>query len=104
MIDWKFHPHNQSLLATGSDDCTLKIWQIPDGGLTEDIQEAMVTHKGHNKKVGILSWHPSAEHVLATASMDNTVKLWYAIQKHILLFLHLFRNQTGTSRRGSVVS
>lgn len=76
IIDWKFHPFHESLLVTGSEDCTIKVWNIPEGGLTEDMQEAMVTHTGHGKKVGVLSWHPSAEHVLATASMDHTIKLW----------------------------
>jgi len=75
VIDWKFHPFNQSLIATGSDDCTVKIWQIPEV-LDSDITEPLVTHTGHGKKVGVLQWHPSAENVLATASMDHTVKLW----------------------------
>eukprot|EP01063_Lacrimia_lanifica_P024016 TRINITY_DN319_c0_g8_i1.p1 TRINITY_DN319_c0_g8~~TRINITY_DN319_c0_g8_i1.p1 ORF type:complete len:454 (+),score=215.56 TRINITY_DN319_c0_g8_i1:58-1419(+) len=74
VIDWKFHPFNQSLIATGSDDCTVKVWQIPET-LEGDIP-AMVTHTGHGKKVGVLSWHPSAEHVLASAGMDHQVKLW----------------------------
>eukprot|EP01059_Diplonema_ambulator_P036872 TRINITY_DN9454_c2_g1_i1.p1 TRINITY_DN9454_c2_g1~~TRINITY_DN9454_c2_g1_i1.p1 ORF type:complete len:454 (+),score=150.69 TRINITY_DN9454_c2_g1_i1:53-1414(+) len=76
IIDWKFHPFHESLLVTGSEDCTIRVWNIPEGGLTEDLTDAMVTHTGHGKKVGILSWHPSAEHVLATASMDHTIKLW----------------------------
>eukprot|EP01064_Diplonema_japonicum_P016466 TRINITY_DN24478_c0_g1_i1.p1 TRINITY_DN24478_c0_g1~~TRINITY_DN24478_c0_g1_i1.p1 ORF type:complete len:453 (+),score=127.91 TRINITY_DN24478_c0_g1_i1:55-1413(+) len=76
IIDWKFHPYHQNLLVTGSEDCTIKVWNLPEGGLTEDMTDPMVTHQGHGKKVGILSWHPSAEHVLATAAMDHTVKLW----------------------------
>eukprot|EP01062_Namystynia_karyoxenos_P012914 TRINITY_DN1464_c0_g1_i1.p1 TRINITY_DN1464_c0_g1~~TRINITY_DN1464_c0_g1_i1.p1 ORF type:complete len:483 (+),score=132.60 TRINITY_DN1464_c0_g1_i1:87-1451(+) len=76
IIDWTFHPFNQHLVCTGSEDSTIKVWQIPEGGLTEDVTEPVVTHTGHGKKVGILSWHPSAEHVLASASMDHTIKLW----------------------------
>jgi len=75
VIDWKFHPFNQSIIATGSDDCTVKVWQIPEV-IDSDISVPMVTHTAHSKKVGVLSWHPSAEHVLATASLDHTVKLW----------------------------
>ena len=78
-MEWKFHPYQKDLIATGSDDCNLMIWQIPEEGLEKDMTDPMVTHTGHGKKVGILSWHPSAEHVLATASMDHTVKLWYAL-------------------------
>lgn len=76
IIDWAFHPFDSSLLVTGSEDTTLKLWQIPEGGLTEDLKEPMVTHEGHGKKVGILAWHPSANHVLASASVDHTIKLW----------------------------
>eukprot|EP01062_Namystynia_karyoxenos_P012915 TRINITY_DN1464_c0_g2_i1.p1 TRINITY_DN1464_c0_g2~~TRINITY_DN1464_c0_g2_i1.p1 ORF type:complete len:450 (+),score=181.86 TRINITY_DN1464_c0_g2_i1:97-1446(+) len=76
IIDWTFHPFNPFLLVTGSEDNSIKVWQIPEEGLTEDITEPQVTHTGHGKKVGILSWHPSAEHVLASASMDQTVRLW----------------------------
>ncbi|KAJ9472042.1 Coronin-A [Diplonema papillatum] len=76
VIDWTFHPYNPDLLVTGSEDCTIKVWQVPEGGLTSDLTEAAVTHTGHGKKVGILSWHPSANHVLASASLDHTVKLW----------------------------
>lgn len=76
IIDWAFHPFDSSLLVTGSEDTTIKVWQIPDGGVTKEISEPMVTHAGHSKKVGILSWHPSANHVLASASVDHALKIW----------------------------
>lgn len=35
-------PFNDNILATGSDDTTVKLWTIPDGGLTEPLKEATV--------------------------------------------------------------
>ena len=64
------------MITTASEDCTIKVWQLPEEGLTEDMKDPMITHEGHSKKVGILQWHPSAEHVLASASVDHTVRLW----------------------------
>lgn len=47
--------------------CCLKVWQIPDGGLTTPMTDAIVTLEGHSKRVGILAWHPSAFNILLTA-------------------------------------
>ena len=47
--------------------CWLKVWQIPDGGLTSPMTEAIVTLEGHSKRVGILAWHPTALNILLTA-------------------------------------
>lgn len=78
VLDMAFSPFNAGMLATGSDDTTVKIWSIPDGGLTENMHadHALVALDGHAKKVGITRWHPSAEGVLATSSIDKTVKIW----------------------------
>jgi len=76
IIDFQFHPFDSSLLVTGSEDTTLKLWQIPEGGLTKDLTEPLTTHEGHTKKVGILSFHPSANHVLASASVADEIKIW----------------------------
>lgn len=45
----------------------LKVWQIPDGGLTSPMTEAIMTLEGHSKRVGILAWHPTAFNILLTA-------------------------------------
>eukprot|EP01012_Entosiphon_sulcatum_P049202 TRINITY_DN677_c0_g1_i1.p1 TRINITY_DN677_c0_g1~~TRINITY_DN677_c0_g1_i1.p1 ORF type:complete len:722 (-),score=181.97 TRINITY_DN677_c0_g1_i1:138-2282(-) len=76
ILDWDFHPFNDHLLATGSEDLTVRLWSIPPEGLTENITESVQTLTGHSKKVGILKFHPSADHVLATAAIDHTIKIW----------------------------
>lgn len=38
VLDIAFSPHNENLIASGSEDCSAKLWNIPDGGLTSYVQ------------------------------------------------------------------
>lgn len=76
VTDTQWNPFNDNMLATGSVDSTVKIWSIPDGGLTEKMTEPLGTLAGHSKDVTLLQWHPTASNVLMTAARDPSVKLW----------------------------
>uniref|UniRef100_A0A8D3D6X5 Coronin n=2 Tax=Scophthalmus maximus TaxID=52904 RepID=A0A8D3D6X5_SCOMX len=76
VLDIEFCPHNDNIIASGSEDCSVMIWEIPDGGLTSPLTEPVVKLEGHSKRVGILSWHPTAHNVLMSAGCDNVVILW----------------------------
>uniref|UniRef100_A0A8C9T1K8 Coronin n=1 Tax=Scleropages formosus TaxID=113540 RepID=A0A8C9T1K8_SCLFO len=76
ILDIEWCPHNDNIIASGSEDCSVMIWEIPDGGLTTPLREPVVKLEGHSKRVGILSWHPTARNVLMTAGCDNVVILW----------------------------
>lgn len=86
ILDFEWNPFDDSMLATASEDCTIKIWNIPEewepinakgaSNPGEDIKESMVDLVGHGKKVNLLRFHPSASNVLASTSSDYTVKLW----------------------------
>lgn len=76
VLDFDFNPFVNKLIATGGDDCTVKLWGIPPEGLKESMSEALVDLAGHNKKVTCVLHHPTAEFVLATGSADRTVKIW----------------------------
>ena len=56
------------ILATASDDCTWKLWTVPNG-------ELIMAGEGHQDWVAGISFHPKGGHV-ATASGDGTVKMW----------------------------
>ncbi|XP_051906541.1 coronin-B isoform X1 [Hippocampus zosterae] len=73
-IDWC--PHNDLVIASGSEDCTVMVWQIPENGLESPLSEAVVVLEGHSKRVGIVSWHPTARNVLLSAGCDNQVVIW----------------------------
>ncbi|XP_035638644.1 uncharacterized protein LOC118391400 isoform X1 [Oncorhynchus keta] len=73
-IDWC--PHNDHVIASGSEDCTVMVWQIPDNGLVTPLAEPVVVLEGHSKRVGIVTWHPTARNVLMSAGCDNLIIIW----------------------------
>ncbi|XP_054629166.1 coronin-B isoform X3 [Dunckerocampus dactyliophorus] len=73
-IDWC--PHNDHVIASGSEDCTVMVWQIPENGLVTPMSEPAVVLEGHSKRVGIITWHPTARNVLLSAGCDNVIMIW----------------------------
>uniref|UniRef100_A0A8D2QBH5 Coronin n=1 Tax=Zonotrichia albicollis TaxID=44394 RepID=A0A8D2QBH5_ZONAL len=47
-IDWC--PHNDHVIASGSEDCTVMVWQIPENGLSQPLTEPVVVLEGHSKR------------------------------------------------------
>ena len=76
VLDFDFSPFNSNLLATGGEDCHIKLSNIPDGGLTSNLTESVADFDGHERKVNILHWHPTADGVLASASADLSLRVW----------------------------
>lgn len=73
VLDIAWCPHNDNVIASGSEDCVVKVWQIPDGGLSRTLTEPVVDLVFHQRRVGLVLWHPSALNVLLTAGSDNQV-------------------------------
>jgi coronin-1B/1C/6 len=76
VLDLDFNPFNPDLLASASDDATVKITHIPEGGVTENLRDYVVSLEGHQKRVLWSKFNPVAENAIATGSYDHTVKLW----------------------------
>lgn len=76
VLDIDFHPHNDNIIASVSEDCTGKVWVIPEGGLKENLSEPAQTLNGHKRKVGTVQFNPVANNVLLTTSTDFAVKIW----------------------------
>lgn len=76
ILDFRFHPFNENLIASGSEDATVKIWSIPEGGLTENVTKAEVTLQGHARKVCGVEFNPVANNILATTAFDYKIKIW----------------------------
>jgi len=76
VLDLDWNPFNDQLIASASEDCTAKIWGIPEDGLKDNINEPLQNLNGHKRKVGSVNFHPSANNVLATSSTDFSVKIW----------------------------
>eukprot|EP01137_Pigoraptor_chileana_P029063 Opistho-2@13765 len=73
--DFEFSPFDDNLLVTGSNDTTVRVWHVPDGGFKENHSTPVATLSGHPKRVECLKFNPNADKVLAVASGD-IVKIW----------------------------
>lgn len=76
VLDIQWCPHNDDVIASGSEDCTVKIWQIPDGGLIRNLEEPAVDLVAHQRRVGLVVWHPTAQDILLSGGSDNRVVIW----------------------------
>ncbi|XP_043509239.1 coronin-7 isoform X2 [Frieseomelitta varia] len=83
VTDMDFSPFHDGLLATGSQDCLVKLWHIPEAGLEEPLcnPECIFSHR--QRRVEVVCWHPSAEHLLTTVSYTN-LSLWDVISQQEL--------------------
>ncbi|KAJ0067428.1 hypothetical protein NL108_007890 [Boleophthalmus pectinirostris] len=76
VLDIAWCPHNDNIIASSSDDCSIKIWEIPENGLLSPLEEPLLELDYHSKKVGIISWHPVASNILLSAGCDNIIVIW----------------------------
>ncbi|CAL1674426.1 unnamed protein product [Lasius platythorax] len=83
VTDMGFSPFHDGLLATGSQDCLVKLWHIPESGLEESLCNPECTFSHRQRRVEAVCWHPSAEHLLTTASFTN-LSLWDVLSQQEL--------------------
>ena len=86
ILDTEWSPFDDSMLATASEDSTIKLWSIPDdweptnekglGNQGEDFSESLTGLDGHRKKVTLIRFHPTASNTMLSSSADYTVKTW----------------------------
>ena len=71
VYDIAFCPHNDDVIASASEDCTVKVWLIPKGGLKINLETPIVDLVGHQRRVSIVKWHPSALNVILSAGIPS---------------------------------
>jgi WD40 repeat protein len=80
IFDLKFSPFRTDLLASASEDCTVRLWQVPEEGLKEDIRNDVQMYTGHTRKVSLVAFNHLAADVIASASVDYTIQVWNMIK------------------------
>ncbi len=73
-----FHP-KQSLLATGSDDNVVRLWDYKTGSIIQSWSE-------HTAWIQSVAFSPDGE-LLASSSHDGTIKLWDVTQQQAIVTL-----------------
>jgi len=76
VLDIKWNPFNDNIIASASEDCTVKLWYIPDTASNEDIDNPLVELNAHRRKVSFVEWHPTADNILASVGFDNIIIVW----------------------------
>ncbi|KAF8636628.1 hypothetical protein AX17_003437 [Amanita inopinata Kibby_2008] len=75
-----FHP-NELSVATGGDDCTVKIWRMDVASLTSSAArpsteiEPQLTLRGHSAAITRLIYSAS-KRLLYSASLDSSIRIW----------------------------
>ncbi|XP_053326631.1 coronin-7 [Spea bombifrons] len=76
VTDLAWDPFNPHRLVTGCEDGRIRVWQIPENGLTETLTEPQTVLTGHNERIYTVRFHPCASDILASSSYDLTVRVW----------------------------
>ncbi|KAK7541198.1 WD40-repeat-containing domain protein [Phyllosticta citribraziliensis] len=65
-----FHPHWESIVATGSSDHTVGLWDL------RFLDKKLHSLENHTQTVINVDWHPTDSAVLASASVDKRINFW----------------------------
>jgi len=84
ILDIQFNPFDDNMIATCSDDTTVKVWEIPEGEMRQSVGEPYCELAGHQKKVHIIEWHPVAANVILSAGGDNLILIWNVLMGEIM--------------------
>uniref|UniRef100_A0A6Q2YLU8 Coronin n=1 Tax=Esox lucius TaxID=8010 RepID=A0A6Q2YLU8_ESOLU len=76
VADFTWDPFECHRLVVAGDDAKIRVWLVPNGGLTEVLTEPKAVLQGHTEKIYSIKFHPQASGLLASSSYDLTVRLW----------------------------
>jgi WD40 repeat protein len=79
-------PLINGLLASGSDDKTINIWQIELKTSKKQIEDLkpIRTLTGHTSNVRALCWNLEHKNILLSGSWDSTICIWDALKGSLI--------------------
>ncbi|CAM9408616.1 unnamed protein product [Lampetra planeri] len=87
IADFCWDPFNPCRLAVAGEDGRIRLWIVPEAGLSSTLTEPHVVLSGHTEKIYSLKFHPLAADVLASSSYDMSVRIWDLKSKRQILQL-----------------
>uniref|UniRef100_A0A669D720 Coronin n=1 Tax=Oreochromis niloticus TaxID=8128 RepID=A0A669D720_ORENI len=93
VLDVKWNPFDDYCIASCSEDCTVKIWDIPICGVQQNLTKARKTLIGHSRRVGLIEWHPTAENLLLSAAYDYKVIIRYPVRVVLMPIHHRYPSE-----------
>uniref|UniRef100_A0A7N8X5E7 Coronin n=1 Tax=Mastacembelus armatus TaxID=205130 RepID=A0A7N8X5E7_9TELE len=76
VLDIKWNPFFENIIASCSEDTSVRVWEIPEGGLRRHMTEAVLELYGHSRRVGLIEWHPTSSGILFSAGYDYKILIW----------------------------
>ena len=80
VLDLEFSPFSSDLLAAAFDDCSVLLYKIPEGGITQHITQEAQVYQKHIKKVPFVTFNPVASDVLCTGAFLGDIQIWNALK------------------------
>ncbi|XP_040217066.1 LOW QUALITY PROTEIN: coronin-2A [Rana temporaria] len=76
VLDIKWNPFDDYVIASCSEDSSVKIWDIPKPYSTKNITNARKELLGHSRRVGLIEWHPTASNIIFSTAYDYKIMIW----------------------------
>jgi len=77
VIDVAFNPFNDFVVASASEDATIKLWKITESGdRVESSNQPYATLTGHSRRANRVVFNPLVDGALASFGGGNAIKLW----------------------------
>lgn len=83
VTDLEFSPFHDGLLATASQDCLVKLWHIPEGGLKEPLFDAECSFSHRQRRVETVGFHPTSDFFLSSTAAGTITLYDLMVEKEI---------------------